>query len=73
MAYSSKTKTILAIVGFALFITGFLSIFLSLVGINLSMFSWINKTFGNGIAFFSHIVRIIVGLVLIYLAYQREE
>lgn len=61
------------IIGFFLFITGFLSIFLSLVGINLSMFSWINNHFGNGVAFLSHITRIILGIVLIYLAYQKED
>lgn len=73
MAYSKRTRTIILIIGFFLFITGFLSIFLSLVGINLTMFSWINKTFGNGAALFSHISRIVIGIVMMYLSTLRED
>jgi hypothetical protein len=73
LAMSSKTRTILTVIGFFFFISGFLSIFLAAVGINLTMFSWMNKAFGNGPAFLLHIARVVVGVVMIYLSRVNFE
>ena len=51
-------KTLFTTIGFLMFVIGFLAIFLSLVGLNLSYLSWINKTVGDGGAFLFNIVLI---------------
>jgi uncharacterized membrane protein len=68
-----KRAAFLDIIGFLLFTIGFLSIFLSLVGLNFSFLSWMNNLLGSSLAFLIHIIMIMVGLILIYLNRQMRN
>jgi hypothetical protein len=66
-------KTLYTTIGFLMFVIGFLAIFLSLVGLNLSYLSWINKAIGDGGAFLVNVILIVCGAVLVYMTKAKRE
>jgi hypothetical protein len=62
-----KTRTILLILGFLLFVTGMISLVLILIGANLSYLAWIDKP-GSPRGLLIRLVMIGGGLVLSYVA-----
>jgi putative flippase GtrA len=60
-------KDIITVVGFALFLLGFIALFLSLVGLNLTMFSFL-EDLPAPYPFLSKIIMIVLGTVIIYVA-----
>jgi ABC-type uncharacterized transport system fused permease/ATPase subunit len=65
-------KNTLLIVGFALFVMGFLSIILSLVGLKLDVIGFLFKI-GSGFAFLIHILLVCSGLSLMYVGKNLEK
>jgi len=66
-------KEIVTVIGFALFIFGFIAIFLTLVGLNLTMFSFIEKL-PTPFPFVTKIVLVMLGVILIYTAkFNRDD
>jgi uncharacterized membrane protein len=64
-------RTILIILGFLLFISGFIALILMLVGLQLSYLTWIDapsRTFGLVI----RLAMILGGLIMVYLANNRS-
>jgi len=59
-------KGIYAIIGFTLFIVGFLALFLMLVGVQLSYLTWIDAP-GRLVGFIIRIGMILSGAVIIFL------
>ena len=68
-----SNKTVYTTIGFLMFIIGFLALFLSLVGLNLSYLSWINKIIGDGGAFLVNICLILGGAILVYMMKANRE
>jgi hypothetical protein len=67
-----KKDSILSVAGFILFVIGFMSIFLSLIGLNFKFLSFINNALGNSAAFLLHLVMIITGIILLYIVKQQR-
>ncbi len=70
-----KNRTFLTVVGFLLVGIGFLSLILSLVGIEFSFLNWL-RSFGPLGAFLVRLGMILGGFILIYLGqtdWEREE
>jgi hypothetical protein len=67
IATSMRSRNILLIFGFLLFITGMLSLVLILIGANLSILAWIDKP-GSPRGIIIRMVMIGGGLILAYLA-----
>ena len=66
-------KEVITVIGFAFFLLGFLSLFLTLVGLNLSMFSIIEKL-PTPFPLVTKLVMIMIGAVLIYTAkFNRDD
>jgi len=59
-----KNKGLLTLIGFILFFTGMLSIVLSMIGVNFTIFSALNKANGN-IAFVFYLVLVVFGLLMV--------
>lgn len=57
-------KDLYTLIGFILFIIGFVSVTLSLVGIRLSFLTWLDKI-GPVFSFVAKIVMILTGLILV--------
>ncbi len=60
-------KEIIIVVGFLLFLLGFISLFLSLVGLNLTIFSFI-EDLPSPFALVSKLLMIMAGVIIIYVA-----
>ena len=60
------TKGIYAILGFSLFIIGFLALFLMIVGVQLSYLTWIDAN-GRLLGFIIRLMMIVTGAIIIYL------
>lgn len=67
-----KNRGWVTLVGFLLAGTGFLSLILSLVGLNLAFLTWIDAP-GPLFGFVIRLVMIIAGVVVIYLAQTNFE
>ena len=70
-----KNKGLVTLVGFLLAGLGFLALVLSLIGVQFSFLTWIDKP-GRLFGFLFRILMIAVGFVMIYLAqtdFEREE
>ena len=68
-------KGIYALLGFSLFIVGFLALFLILVGVQLSFLTWIDAP-GRLIGFLIRIGMILSGAIIIFLSqtdWRKEE
>lgn len=67
-------KGLYAIIGFSLFIVGFLALFLMLVGVQLSYLTWIDAP-GRLVGFLIRLGMILSGAIIIYLSQTnwREE
>ncbi len=68
-------KAIFAIIGFSLFIIGFLALFLMLVGVQLSFLSWIDAA-GKLLGFIIRLGMIVGGGIIIFLSqtdWNKEE
>jgi|GEM_PF-582185 len=68
-------KELLTLLGFILFVLGFLSILLSLVGVDLAFLLWMN-TFGSLASFLIKILMIITGVIIVVLSrvdWENEE
>ena len=68
-------KGIYALLGFSLFIVGFLALFLMLVGVQLSFLTWIDAP-GRLIGFLIRIGMILSGAIIIFLSqtdWRKEE
>ena len=59
-------KGVYAIIGFSLFIIGFLALFLMMVGVQLSFLTWIDAN-GRLLGFIIRLLMIIAGAIIIYL------
>lgn len=68
-----KKDSLLSVIGFLLFVTGFMSIFLSLIGLNFKFLSFVNNSLGNSVAFLLHLLMIMSGLILLYVLKQRRS
>ena len=66
-------NNIINLTGFLLFVIGFMSIFLSLVGLNFTFLSWLHNTIGNSLAFLLHLCMIVAGLIIIYVNIQLKN
>jgi len=60
-------KGILTLIGFLLFLFGFLSIVLSMIGVQLAWLSWLDLP-GPLFGFVSRLVMIIAGVILVVVA-----
>ncbi len=60
------------IIGFVLFVLGFLSIILSLVGLKLDVIGFLFKI-GSGFAFLTHIIFVCLGIALMYVGKNLER
>lgn len=65
-------KEYVTIVGFFLFLAGFMAIVLSLVGLQLTFLSWI-QSFGKGISIIIKLVMLFSGLIIMYISKMPEE
>ncbi len=68
----TRNRTALLVIGFLLAGIGFLSIVLSLIGLQFSFLVWLDAA-GKGLGFLLKIILTLVGFVLIYLAYGNFE
>lgn len=60
-------KEIITVIGFALFLLGFIALFLSLVGLNLTMFSFL-ENFPSPFPLVIKLVMIMAGVIVIYIS-----
>lgn len=65
---SSKTSTILTIIGFLLFFFGMMALVLSMLDLRIPFMDWIPEMFGRLVAFVVHLSMIIMGLVVVVAA-----
>ena len=65
---SSKTSTILTIIGFFLFFFGMMALVLSMLDLRIPFMNWIPETFGRLIALLVNLSMIILGLVAVVAA-----
>ncbi len=73
---SSKTSTILNIIGFFLFFFGMMALVLSMMDLRITFMNWITELAGRGGAFLIHIMMVIIGLVMVVAArgnYMGED
>ena len=63
-------KTVMGVIGFVLFLLGFLSLILSLVGVQFTYMRWLDFN-GRGLGFLLRIIMIIVGIVIIYFSFAK--
>lgn len=61
---SSRTSTILTIIGFLLFFFGMMALLLSMMDLRIIFMDWITETLGRGGALIVHLCMIIFGLVM---------
>ena len=69
------SKGIYALIGFTLFIVGFLALFLMLVGVQLSFLTWIDAA-GRLLGFLIRMAMILGGVLIIYFTqtnWRKEE
>ncbi len=66
-----KNKGLLSIIGFLLFLFGFLSILLSVVGIKLVFLQWVDA-FGRGFGLLFKLLMVIAGFVVVIVARGDE-
>jgi len=64
--------TILMLLGFLLFLFGFISLVLTLVGLRLSFLSWIDEI-GPGVGITIRILMIFGGVIIVYLTRSKFE
>ena len=64
-------KALTSILGFTLFLMGFLSLILSLVGVQFTYMRWLDFN-GRGLGFLLRIIMIIVGIIMIYFAFAKS-
>jgi hypothetical protein len=60
-----KNKSLYTILGFVLFMLGFISIVVNMVGLPFMLTDWIYLILGKTIGFFLKIVMIIAGVVIV--------
>ncbi len=60
-----KNKSLYTILGFVLFMLGFISIVVNMVGLPFMLTDWIYLILGKTIGFFLKIVMIIAGIVIV--------
>jgi hypothetical protein len=60
-----KNKSLYTILGFVLFMLGFISIVVNMVGLPFMLTDWIYLILGRTIGFFLKIVMIIAGIVIV--------
>lgn len=60
-------KTLLTVAGFLLFTFGFLSLVLSMIGVQLAFLAWLDKL-GALFAFVTRIIMVLAGVLLVALA-----
>ncbi len=68
-------KNLFAIIGFSMFIIGFLALVLMMVGVKLSFLTWIDAP-GRLFGFIARLLMIIVGIMIIYFSqtnWRQEE
>jgi len=60
-----KNKSLYTVLGFVLFMLGFISIVVNMVGLPFMLTDWIYLILGRTIGFFLKIVMIIAGIVIV--------
>lgn len=65
-------KGYVTIIGFLLFLGGFMAIMLTLVGLQLTFLSWIHS-FGTGISIIIKLVMVFGGLIIMYISKMPPE
>lgn len=65
-------KGYITALGYLLFLTGFLSILLSIVGLQLTFLSWLSNL-GIGISIIIKLVLLFSGLIIMYLSKMTPE
>jgi sulfite exporter TauE/SafE len=65
-------KSIISIIGFSLFVIGFLGLILSLVGLRLNILSFFDRI-SPLLGFITKIVLIMAGLIMVYFDRTREQ
>lgn len=63
----SKKRTLFLVVGFALFLYGFLAIVLQFIGLQLTFLTWIDKG-GQLLGFTLRLIMVIAGIAIAYAA-----
>ena len=66
------SKAIYSIIGFILFVLGFLALVLQMVGVQLVFLTWLDN-WGGGIGLFLRISMIITGLVIVIVTRSGEQ
>lgn len=65
-------KAIYSIIGFILFVLGFLALVLQMVGVQIAFLTWLDN-WGGGTGLFLRILMIIAGLVLVIVTRSGEQ
>lgn len=65
-------KEYITIIGFLLFLGGFMAIVLSLVGLQLTFFSWI-QSFSTGVSIIIKLIMLFGGLIIMYISKMPPE
>lgn len=65
-------NSILLIIGFLLFLFGFISLVLTLIGLRITFLSWIDD-FGSGTGLVIRLVMIFGGIIIVYLTRTKFE
>ena len=65
-------KGYITIIGYLLFLAGFMSILLSMVGLQLTFLSWI-QSFGTEVSIIIKLVMLFGGLIIMYISKMPSE
>jgi hypothetical protein len=65
-------KAIYSVIGFILFVLGFLALVLQMVGVQIAFLTWLDS-WGGGTGLFLRILMIIVGLVIVIVTRSNEQ
>ncbi len=66
-------RNLLTIVGFTLFLLGFIGIVVNIVGLSFALTDWISVLFGSLIGLLFKVLLIILGIILVVLAQGNNE
>ena len=71
--YIMNRKNLTTIVGFLLFLLGFIGIVINMVGLHFALTDWVSYFLGSTIGFIFKILLVITGVVLVILANCNDE
>lgn len=66
------SKAIYSIIGFILFVLGFLALVLQMVGVQIAFLTWLDN-WGGGTGLFLRVLMIVAGLVIVIVTRSNEQ